>query len=264
VIGFDEKPQSYWDQVALEWTRTTPDSLWRMHSDRVNAALLADWLPDRPGQRILKTDLFDEAVGEGLLSFLRLRVRTVVGMDISHQTLLRTAQPSCSDAICADVRRLPFRSGCFDVVVSNSTLDHFGSLQEIEVSLRELQRVLRPEGQLLLTLDNMANPLLALRNLLPFRWLHRMGVVPYYVGVSCGPIELRTMLARAGLEVAEMTAILHCPRVAAVRVARAVQARCAAPMHQRFLLWLMKWERLSAWPTRFLTGHYIAVRCIKK
>lgn len=263
MTGFDEKPQPYWDQVALEWARTTPDSLWRKHSDRVNAALLADWLPDRPDQRILKTDLFDEAVGEGLLSFLRLRARAVVGMDIS-QALLRTSQPLPSGAICADVRRLPFRNGCFDVVISNSTLDHFGALQEIETSLCELQRVLRPGGQLLLTLDNMANPLLALRNLLPFRWLHRMGIVPYYVGVSCRPVELRKMLARAGLEVAEMTAILHCPRVAAVRVARTVQARCATPTHQRFLLWLMKWERLSAWPTRFLTGNYVAVRCVKK
>jgi SAM-dependent methyltransferase len=262
MTGVSDQRQ-YWDDVALEWAHTRPDWLWRRHSDQVNAALLAKWLPEQPIHRLLKTDLFDEAVGEGLLSFLGLRARTVVGMDISNHTL-RTTQQSRRDAICADVRQLPFASGSFDVVVSNSTLDHFGSLQETEMSLSELRRVLCPGGQLLLTLDNMANPLIALRNVLPFRWLHRMGVVPYYVGVSCGPTGLRRILERVGLEVAEMTAILHCPRVAAVWIARMVQARTAAPIHQKFLSWLMKWERLSTWPTRFLTGNYVAVRCTNR
>lgn len=255
--------QQYWDDVALAWANERPDMLWRRHSDQVNTALLAKWLSEQPIHRLLKTDLFDEAVGEGLLSFLGLRARTVVGMDISPHTL-RTTQRSRRDTICADVRHLPFAESSFDVVVSNSTLDHFESLHEIESSLRELQRILCPGGKLLLTLDNTANPLIALRNVLPFRWLYRMGVVPYYVGVSCGPIGLRKMLENVGLEVAEMTAILHCPRVVAVHIARAVQARTGVPTHRKFLLWLMKWERLSMWPTRFLTGNYVAVRCTKK
>ncbi len=263
VISSIDKAQPYWDQVALEWMRTRPDSLWRKHSDRVNASLLADWLSEGPAQRILKTDLFDEAAGDGLLSCLKARAVRVVGMDISYH-ILRTAGQSDRVAICADVRSLPFTSDAFDVVVSNSTLDHFDSLEEIEISLRELRRVLRAGGQLLLTLDNKANPLIALRNWLPSRWLTLSGIVPYYVGVTCGPSRLRTMLEHAGLEVAEMTAVLHCPRMAAVRLAREVQARTGARTHQRFLLWLMKWERLSAWPTRFLTGNFIAVRCVKR
>src|SRR5574341_1753589 len=80
----------------------------------------------------------------------------------------------------ADVRHLPFADGVFDVIVSNSTLDHFESSDEIISSLQELHRVLRTGGQLLLTLDNLANPLISLRNVLPFGLLNRLNIVPYY------------------------------------------------------------------------------------
>ena len=92
---------------------------------------------------------------------------------------------------CADVRSLPFADGTFDVVVSNSTLDHFRSRKELIASMRELNRVTRPGGELVLTLDNRANPVVAFRNALPFHWLNRIRVLPYYVGVTCGPRGLR-------------------------------------------------------------------------
>ena len=84
-----------------------------------------------------------------------------------------------------------------------STLDHFRSHSEIVTSLRELLRVLRPGGQLLLTLDNPANPLVGLRNALPFGLLHRLRIVPYYVGATCGPRGLRRLLPQVGFEVLE-------------------------------------------------------------
>ncbi len=62
---------------------------------------------------------------------------------------------------------LPFPDGAFDRVFSNSTLDHFDSRDDIREALRELARVLHPEGELLLTLDNLANPVVRLRNALP-------------------------------------------------------------------------------------------------
>jgi len=131
--------------------------------------------------------------------------------------------------------------------VSNSTLDHFPALAEVETAVRELHRVLAPGGLLVLTLDNPWNPLVALRNALPFGPLARIGLVPYYVGATCGPRRLRRLLGEAGFLVEELGAVLHVPRVAARALRPPLRLLVAA-------------ERLGRWPTRYLTGQFVAAR----
>jgi SAM-dependent methyltransferase len=255
----------YWETVGAEWRATHRDALWRAHSDAVNGALLAAWLPVQPVGRLLKTDLFDEAVGEGLYAPMIARARCVIGIDLSPSTV-QAARPRTSGqpSACADVRRLPFAGETYDVVISNSTLDHFHTLDELAASLRELHRVLRREGVLLLTMDNPVNPLIALRNVLPFRWLYRLGIVPYFVGVTCGPRRLRRMLEQTGFEVVAEGAVMHCLRVLAVPVCRALQRRGRPHAQQRLLRLLMACEKLSAGPLRFVTGNFIAMQAIKR
>ena len=145
----------YWDGVAKAWKQRQPNRLWRVHSDSVYTALLARWLLAEKVRLILKTDLFDEAAGDGLYPALADRAQRVIGIDLSVETL-RAAQ-SRQTALCgigAHVCWLPFANNQFDVILSNSTLDHFKALEELLTGLRELYRVLRPGGQLILTLDN--------------------------------------------------------------------------------------------------------------
>ena len=238
--------------------------LWRVHSDAVNRELFERWLADSSDETILKTDLFDEALSDGLHAMLASQARQVYGMDLSAR-ILRIAGSRHRDlqSIVADVRRLPFREGTFDVVVSNSTLDHFGTHEEIMSSLRELYRVLRPSGRLLPTLDNPANPVVALRQVLPFDVLNRLGVLPYYIGATLGPHRLRRILRQLGFEVMEMGAVLHCPRMPAVVLCRLLARYATSAMQRRFLHLLMAFEGLSRWPTRLLTGHFVAVRALK-
>lgn len=256
---------SYWESIADEWKKTRPDRLWRKHSDTVNQSLLLRWLPEQPAPRLLKTDTFDEAVGEGLIQFLKTRAHTVVGMDLSFQNVQLTCTGEMSiRGACADVRHLPFGEESFDVVISNSTLDHFQTLDEIIVSLRELHRVLRKDGRLILTLDNPANPIIAARNVLPFKLLNRLGILPYYVGATCGPWRLQKLLREVGFEVRDVTAVLHCPRIFAVLVAKLLCSCAKGPVQQRFLRWLEAFEHMSRWPTRYVTGNFIAVRAEKR
>jgi len=151
----------------------------------------------------------------------------------------------------------------FDAIVSISTLDHFQSRDEIVASLCEFRRVLRSTGQLFLTLDNQANPIVRLRNTLPFRLLNRLGITPYYVGATYGPRGLRCVLQEAGFNVLEVGAVMHCPRVLAVAIARLLERHTGPETQRRFLGFLLTFERLASWPTRFLTGHFVAVRAIK-
>lgn len=148
--------------------------------------------------------------------------------------------------------------------MSNSTLDHFASQEEIRAGIAELARTLRPGGQLLLTLDNLANPAVWLRNALPHRGLARLGLarlglVPYATGATCGPRGARAHVAATGLVVRGTTAIMHCPRVAAVVAARRLERRGGEASRRRFARALMAFEWLERWPTRDLTGYFVAV-----
>ena len=258
------KEAGYWDAVGDAWKQTRQHTLWRLHSDTINAGLFTRWLPAGRVEHLLKTDLFDEAYNDGLYPLLASRAQSVFGIDISV-LIVRAAQSRYTSlrAVEADARLLPFADNVFNVIISNSTLDHFESRSEIVASLSELRRVLRMGGQLLLTLDNLANPIIALRNALPFRLLNRMRIVPYYVGATYGPLRLRRILRHIGFQVLEVSAVMHCPRVFAVAVAGSLERHAGPETHRRFLRFLMTFERLSRWPTRFLTGHFVAVRAIK-
>jgi SAM-dependent methyltransferase len=156
------------------------------------------------------------------------------------------------------VRHLPFGGGSVDCVLSDSTLDHFENEKQILRSLKELSRVLRLRGTLLLTLDNPRHPLVALRNLFPAFW-QRLGIVPYSVGVTCSARRLRQLLEAAGLEVIEMAAILHAPRVLVVAVCGWLERRQGVRQPAAWWLrWLKRFEMLGRLPSRQLTGHFIA------
>lgn len=257
ATGEPWETSGYWDRIRAGWNGTT-HGLWRAHSDAVNLALVRRWLPQAPG-RVLKTDLFDEAVGTGLAGELASAGDPVVGMDLAPGVVRDArAKNETIDAVACDVRSLPFRGAAFDTVVSNSTLDHFTTMEELETALGELARVLAPGGRLVLTLDNPRNPLVAVRNALPFRWVRAAGLVPYYVGATLGPRDIEAALERAGLDVVALDAVLHVPRAPAVALASLLQRTRRPALRRAFLAFAGAFETLSRLPTRFLTGHYVA------
>lgn len=254
-----------WEGFPKTYQAQGPQRLWRTHADSVNKALVARWGPVGRIGTLLKTDLFDEAVGDGLSPLLASQADRVFYIDTSlevHQ-MARCRSPGLH-TVAADVRHLPFAHDTFHGIVSNSTLDHFQSLDDLLVSLKELFRVLRPGGQIILTLDNLSNPIILLRSRLPFRLLKRLKIVPYYVGVTLGPHQLGRFLKENGFKVLEVGAIMHCPRVLAVRMARWVETHTPPGAQRFFLRLLMAFEGLSRFPTRFQTGYFVAVKARKR
>lgn len=248
----------YWDFALDEWQSRSSDRLWRSHADAVNRSIIHRWIGTDAVNAILKTDLFDEAVGEGLVPLLSESASEVIGIDISA-AVVETAQKHYPGLIahCCDVRQIALADQSVDLVVSPSSLDHFEGLNEFSIALRELWRVLRPGGRLIITMDNAANPAVALRNALPARWLRGTGLVPYSVGATCGPRGLKKRLDAAGFEVSDCQAFLHCPRVLAVAATRRIEARGCPRLEQRMLSTLMKMETLSRSPLRFQTGYFV-------
>jgi SAM-dependent methyltransferase len=267
--------REHWDSLARLWVGARPTPLWRRHSDAVNSALVERWLPSRVG-RVLKTDLFDEAMSSGLYPALARLADEVVGVDVSGEIVARAAARHRGlQARQADVRHLPFEDGTFDAVVSNSTLDHFEGEPEIVAALQELHRVLGLRGRLILTLDNPSNPLNAIAKALPREWLNRVwtrharftarvGHVPYHVGETMGARRLRAVLPPLGFEILAQDAIVHAPRAFAVMIAELVARHGSEQTQRRLLAALTACERMSGWPTRYVTGHFVAVSAVKR
>jgi SAM-dependent methyltransferase len=211
-----------------------------------------------PQSLFLKTDVFEEAVGTHACP--RATWPAMVGMDISR-TILGKAHRRMPQIplVRADARTLPFATATLAGVVSTSTLDHFHDSCDLERSLQEIARVLRPEGRLFLTLDNPWHPLLALRNAIPHRLRMLLQITPYFVGYTYDARQAVQVLAKVGFEVRETGAILHFPR-ALVRLWENLSRgtgldRLDVPL----LRWLDRAEKLADWPTRWCTGQYILV-----
>jgi SAM-dependent methyltransferase len=188
----------------------------------------------------------------------------VHGVDVAGAVVVDARSGRAGLAVTqADVRQLPYRDASFELVVSNSTLDHFEARADIAAALRELSRVTAPGGSLVISLDNLANPIIALRSLLPFGLLRALGLVPYYVGATTTRRGLVDLLEQAGFRVHATAWVMHVPRVAAVAIcARADRRRNVAPA--RLLRRLSAWERLGAWPTASWTGHYVAALAVRE
>jgi len=253
----------YWDNVLTKMRGVRPMAAWRAYMQSVYQRLIQEWIGTAKGRVRLKTDLFEEAIsphypisdlGEGS-----------IGVDVSWN-VVSSAQKSLSanggyKFLVADLRHIPLQSDSVNNILSGSSLDHFSRESDLDQGLQELARILAPDGVLILTMDNPQNPIVWIRNHLPFGFLNKMGIVPYYVGKTLGRNDLNSRLNSMGLRVSNVRAVAHAPRAPAIWAVRLSE----------FAGWNTGWiqralnafETLEYLPTRFFTGYYVALRAVK-
>ena len=240
---------------------------WRAYMRRVYADLVGRWFRTALAGRALKTDLFEEAVSDHhVLSELG---PGSVGVDVSPAIASATRRRLAAGRaghrfVVGDLRALPLRSASMARVLAGSSLDHFADKADIAASLAEVARLLAPGGVLILTLDNPHNPVVWLRNHLPFGLLRRLGLVPYYVGATYGRAEARERLEALGFVVTDVTAVAHAPRAPAIWLAALAGRRAGGAAAEWLERMLWACERFGRWPTRNRTGYYLAVRAEKR
>jgi SAM-dependent methyltransferase len=268
VTNPETQPARHWNDVARTWSKVEhANPILAAHKRRVYADLLARWTHRREPGLALKTDLFAEAFNdEEFVSALGWQ-KSLVGIDISTGVLQaarrRESIGPLRGYVACDVRRLPFAAGTFDTVISDSTLDHLATEQEIATALREAGRVLRQGGMLIVTLDNPGNATY------PPRWLVRLwmklGLAPYYIGVTLSRRRLTATLEALGMQVLDCTAILHYPHPDGLvrsmeRAGRRLwRGRLDPAVAGLFALT----ERLEHTRLRYLSGRYLAVVAVK-
>ncbi len=106
-------------------------------------SLVADWIVDPPRQ---------------------LEHRAV-GLDSDFTAL--AAHRGLRHRVAGDVHRLPFRDATFDVITANMVVEH---LQEPAALFREVNRVLRPHGRMLIHTPNLTGYTTRLARLVPERF----------------------------------------------------------------------------------------------
>ena len=241
------KSAEYWDRLAQKFIDRGHRDIWRRYSDELNAELVARYLKGARVERVLKTDLFDEALVTGVAGVLSALAIEVHGIDISS-VIVETAARQYPGAYfqAASVTQLPFPDGYFQAVVSLSTLDQLETIDEIKQGLSEIRRVLAPGGRLLVSFDNLSNPLIALRKTLPFVR------APYFMGESVTVLRLEELLRATGFGVEEKFTYMHAPRAIAIPVCRMLEHRPYGPVIAKLRLF----EKLDHLPTRNWTANF--------
>jgi len=255
--GVDRNPVSEWDNVA---SRAHPswylDPLVAQQKQDLHIKLFQRWMPES-ASRALKTDVFEEAFGaDALLDRLAPLCRTWIGMDVAaeavRQARARSELPGAHFLVC-DVRHIPLRPESLDVIVSNSTLDHFAERRDFETAIAELARLLGPGGRLLITVDNPRNPFF-----LPLRWLSRLRRSPFVLGYTPSAPVLRRTLQQAGLRVSDTCVLIHNPRGVSTLLFLALR-RMAGLRADPLIQWLLDaFAKLERLPTRGFTACFLA------
>jgi SAM-dependent methyltransferase len=232
---------------------------------RVHLDLIRRWAPQVQQLRVLKTDVFAEATcpprafswdigGDGRLASFDIAAGLVARARLNANSL---GYEHTAYAV-ADARALPFADNSFDLIVSDSTLDHFPVETDIRRAIAELARVLQPGGTLVLTMDNSGNLTEPL-----FRLWIALRRPPYFIGKSYGRRQLKRALQQAGLEVTATSAIIHNPRFftkAGLRMLRLLRP----PGFERAARGCLRTlDSLERPPTRYLTGQFVAARTVK-
>jgi len=150
------------DNAESIWGWATPAGILRVKR-RVNEMLKK--IGDSNGAKVLElgcgTGIFTEQ--------LAMRNINITALDISID-LLGSAKKKqgVSKILAADAESIPFLDESFDFVVGVSILHHL----DIERSLREIRRVLKTGGKVILSEPNMVNPQIFLQK--NIRWLKKL------------------------------------------------------------------------------------------
>ncbi|MFC1847146.1 class I SAM-dependent methyltransferase [Chloroflexota bacterium] len=266
-----DKEAEHWDSVARDWSRKSyANEILAEHKRNTYLGLIAGWADVAVSRKILKTDLFAEAFGPEQYLFYLAPPEAIVGIDIARN-IVKQAKRQAADCdadssryLCCDVKHLPFIDNSFDLIISDSTLDHFPTEQDIVDSIKELGRVLRPGGSLILTIDNKSN--LTYPPFIMFRLWMRLKLAPYYIGRTLSRSKMKQTIEDSGMYIAESTTIFHYPHPdGLVRLVECFVRNLGRGRLDGFIKKVLSFtDWLGERRSRYFTGRYLAIKAIKK
>jgi len=233
-----------WDDLALSMPDLYPAPSTQYYR-RCEIALIRRYMPELRGKRVLKLDLWNEAVNTRILQWMQSEGAEAYGLDLSEVTTARArANARHLHLVQADIRRLPFAPGSFDFVYTMGTIEH---IDEYQTAVDEVGRVLKPGGLAIVGVPHKWN--VYLRPLMVMA-LEAVGQYAYSPEKSFSSRELREVIETSGLRVEHRTGILSIPPL--LRMAdlylyrrRRVPVRVLRPVLDAFAWAETRWEWLG-------------------
>jgi ubiquinone/menaquinone biosynthesis C-methylase UbiE len=104
--------------------------------------------------------VLDLGCGDGYLTHLiKKNIPNTLGVDFSEKALtLGKTKSRKLNLVCADAKKLPLKSSCMDLVCCIDILEH-NQLNDITFVIREVHRVLRSDGILIISVPTHKTPL---------------------------------------------------------------------------------------------------------
>jgi len=139
----DSKLKNVWDKHAKSYCSMNEVYMKKNEIKKSKDPIIL-WLREiKSKNKGKKLKVLDAGGGIGqYVNVLDILGFNAIGLDISKEAV-RIAKENWLNVILGDMRELPFKNNSFDVVIAGGSLEHF---TETEVALREIARVLKPEG----------------------------------------------------------------------------------------------------------------------
>ncbi|MBN1916673.1 MAG: methyltransferase domain-containing protein [Verrucomicrobia bacterium] len=146
-------PSDWWSRIFNSmYLKTDADVVHDARITRAEVDVIADTLKLSPDDKV-----FDLCCGQGrhVLELARRGFKSVEGLDRSHYLVTKARETAKNEGLTVrfkegDARKLPYRTDKFDVVlILGNSFGYFDTLNDDLQVLREVRRVLKPWGRLL-------------------------------------------------------------------------------------------------------------------
>lgn len=196
----------YWDHVYESFDDYHHEENIAKYKDKEYLDLIREWFPSIKNKYILKTDCFEESFGFGNL-LDTIDTDKIYKIDISKEVIknaFENSQNSKNKFMVGDIQFLPISNNRFDIIISGSTLDHLNRKNVLR-TLKEFERILKPDGDILITLVSKHNPLYFLTCYVA----NKLNLFPFYQDELYTIREFENLIQYTNLEIAEINSIFH-------------------------------------------------------
>ena len=259
-LNFWEELRKSGEETDLKYARDLPDD-----TPKLILRMLAEFESDVAEFSFGDANgaILDAGCGNGNLLMRSLsqptqKTRKYAGLDFSRNMLARAAERAQhlpnSFFLQGCVNHLPFRDQSFDRVVSSGVLTCLPTVKEAEKALNEFNRVLKPEGTLVVDFFNSVSHFTILR-----KHLFREDIrTPEYVS----PNEFTSYLASAGFKVLDCRGFDFKPYQGYLFMSRWRRILDPCFIQERFTR-IIESKIVPKLPGLSLVGYRIYVKCVK-